>query len=159
MDRNIEKACEICYKKMRSDVMKRHMEKHNILEKTEVKQSSKCSINVEEVEKILLYWQEEFERKLELGTIINNYMNKNELARAALSTDELEALGIYETYVNKTKSRGNIMERMAKGFKKIFGWKMWQTSYMGYWWKRGMKENHTFKKIFVRSMDVQKFVQ
>ena len=78
------------------------MKKHKVLEiKTDVKQSSKCSINEEEVEKRLMYWQEEFERKLELGRIISKYMNKNNIMRAALPKDELEALGIYESHGEK----------------------------------------------------------
>ena len=115
-----EKTGSICFKKMRGDNLKRHMEKHKILEKAKNNHVSICSIDKEEVEKEMFNEQQEFKRKLELGEIVNNYMNKNEIERAALSKDKVEALGIYETHGKKTKSRGNNMERMAKGFKKIF---------------------------------------
>ena len=115
MGRNIEKTCNICLKKMRGDHLKGHMEKHTILEtKNEVNQSLKFSINVEEVEKEIFNEQQDFKRKLELGTIINNYMNKNEIVRAALSTDKLEALEIYETHGKKL----NLGEISWRGWQK-----------------------------------------
>ena len=95
MGRHIEKTCDICFKKMRGDNLKRHMEKHKILEKAKNNHVSICFIDKEEVEKEMFNEQREFKRKLELGEIVNNYMNKNEIARAALSTCKLEALGIY----------------------------------------------------------------
>ena len=58
-------------------------------------------IDIEGVEKVLIHRQKEFKRKLELGTIINNFMEKNELEKEALSTDELEALEIYENHGKK----------------------------------------------------------
>ena len=39
--------------------------------------------------------------KLELGTIINDFLEKNEMESAALSMDELEALEIYENHGKK----------------------------------------------------------
>ena len=76
MDRLNEKTFNVCLKKMHSDHLKRHMEKHQILEKAKNDHVSKFSIDVEEVEKELFNEQQEFKRKLELGIIINNYMNK-----------------------------------------------------------------------------------
>ena len=66
MGRDIEKTCDICLKTMRSNNLKRHMEKQKNLEKAENNHLSKCSVNEEEVVKTLIYQQEEFERKLEL---------------------------------------------------------------------------------------------
>ena len=86
---NIEKTCNICFKKMCSDNLKRHMEKHKILEKAKNNRVAKCSINEEEVEKRLMYWQEEFERKLELGRLINKNISKNSIVSTALFKDEL----------------------------------------------------------------------
>ena len=37
MDRDIEFSCDVCFERMRGDVLKRHMEKHQN-EETEVKQ-------------------------------------------------------------------------------------------------------------------------
>ena len=84
MTGNLEKTCNICMKKMRGDDLKRHMETHK-------------GIN-QEIEKKLMYRQEEFKRKLGLVRIINKYMNKNEIERVVISKDELEALGIYENH-------------------------------------------------------------
>ena len=48
--------------------MKRHMEKHKMLEiKTNVKQSSKCSISYERLKKQVIHQQEELNRKLVIG--------------------------------------------------------------------------------------------
>ena len=77
-----EKTCSICFKKMRGDNLKRHMEKHRILEKARnshvticsIDKEEVCSIDKEEVEKEMLNEQREFKRKLELGEIVNNYM-------------------------------------------------------------------------------------
>ena len=55
-------------------------------------------IDIEEVEKTLINQQEEFKRILELGTIINNFMEKNELEMTALTYDQLEALEIFGEY-------------------------------------------------------------
>ena len=60
--------------------------------------TGEIKINKEEVEKTLLYQQEEFKRKLELGKNIYEIINENEIERAALSKDKVEALGIYETH-------------------------------------------------------------
>ena len=96
MDRDIEKTCDICFKRMRGDVLKRHMEKHQN-EETEVKQSSKCSNNAGKVEKTLIKQQEEFSRKLELGKIIKNFIVNNVLERAALTYEQYDALEILST--------------------------------------------------------------
>ena len=98
---NIEKTCSICFKKMRGDNLKRHMEKHKILEKAKNNHVSICSIDKEEVEKEMFNEQQEFKRKLKLGEIVNNYMKKNEIERAALSAGKLEALEIYQTHGKK----------------------------------------------------------
>ena len=72
----------ICLKKMRGDMGNRR----------------KIKNDKEAIEKTLFKQQEEFNRKLELGTIINNYMEKNELETAALTCGQLEALETYADY-------------------------------------------------------------
>ena len=47
MDRDIEISCDVCFEKMRGDVLKRHMDK-NLKEKAKLKQSAK---NIHIVEK------------------------------------------------------------------------------------------------------------
>ena len=50
-----------------------NMETHQLTENTGM-----IKIDKEAIEKVLIHQQEEFNRKLELGTIINNFMEKNE---------------------------------------------------------------------------------
>ena len=84
---------------MPSDNLKRHMEKHKILEiKTNVKQSSKCSINYERLKKEVIHQQEEFNRKLEIGKNLYDIINENGRVEAALTSVQVEALEIYETH-------------------------------------------------------------
>ena len=87
--------CEYCEAEFtRRDNLKRHMKKHQILENAKNNHVSECSIDKEEVEKEMFNEQQGFKRKLELGEIIKNYVDKNELARAFLFTDKVEALEI-----------------------------------------------------------------
>ena len=91
---------------MHSDLLNRHMEKHHHMENT-----GEIKIDIEAVEMALIRRHEEFKMKLELGTIINNFMEKSELEKDALSMDELEALEIYENHgvkqnIEKTTWRG-----------------------------------------------------
>ena len=74
---------------MHSDLLNRHMEKHHPMGYT-----GEIKIDKEEVEKTLMYRQEEFKRKLKLAAIINNYMNKNEIERAALSKDKVDVFNV-----------------------------------------------------------------
>ena len=93
---NIEKTCNNCLKTMHSDHLKRHIEAHQVVGNTGM-----MKIDKEAIDKVLIRQHEEFKMKLELGTIINDFMEKNELESAALSMDELEALEIYENYGKK----------------------------------------------------------
>ena len=65
--------------------------------------TGKIKIDIKEVEKVLINQQEEFKRKLELGTIINNFIEKNELEKAALTYDQLEGLENLENTGEKQK--------------------------------------------------------
>ena len=67
MGKNTDKFCDICLKTMPSNNLKRHLEKHKILVKAEHNNVSKYSIGKERVKKTLMYQQEEFKRKSELG--------------------------------------------------------------------------------------------
>ena len=60
MDRGIEKTCEVCFERRRGDNLREKIEKYRILEREkadvnkqqiDAKQSSMCSINMDEVEK------------------------------------------------------------------------------------------------------------
>ena len=66
--------------------------------KTNVKQSSKCSINYERLKKEVIYQQEEFNRKLEIGKNLYDIINEDEIVRAALIRVQVAALEIYETH-------------------------------------------------------------
>merc|ERR1712106_1198178 len=76
---SMDEVGRICLKKMRGDMEKRR----------------KIKNDKEAIEKTLFKQQEEFNRKLELGTIINNFMGKNELETAALMCGQLEALEMH----------------------------------------------------------------
>ena len=82
----------------------------------------KCSLDKDEIEKTLMYWQEEFnrkfERKLELGRIINKYMRENDMVREALSKDNVEALEIYESHEKKQNLCGITWRGWQKDLRK-----------------------------------------
>ena len=79
MGRNIEKTCNICLKKIGWGHLKRHMRTHQHGGNTGMIKNDK-----EAIEKEMLNEQREFKRKLKLGEMFNNYVNKNEIEGAAL---------------------------------------------------------------------------
>ena len=105
MDRDIEISCDVCFEKMRGDVLKRHMDKH-LKEEAELKQSSK---NTHIVEKSLIKQQKKFNVKLELGKIIKNIIVNNELKRVALTYEQYDALEILDTALVRAEYWGEGM--------------------------------------------------
>ena len=68
----LKKTCNICLKKIGWGHLKRHMKTHQHGGNTGM-----IKIDKEAIVKTLIKQQEEFNRKLELGTIINNFMGEN----------------------------------------------------------------------------------
>ena len=102
MGRHKTKTCDVCFKSMRGDILKRHMKKHdgktedNIL--TKGSHDGKTEDNVgtneeqisctdEELEKRGSPKMKEFNRKIELGRKLNKIMNESGYNENGLDND------------------------------------------------------------------------
>ena len=130
MVRNLPKTCEVCMKRMRGDVLKRHMKKHDkVVVNDQVITTAKCEICMKHMRKDNLsrhmkvhekkserkekkfldkitFEMQEYNRKIELGRKIKEIMDKNpQFNQNGLSKDNKEALEIFNLY---GKSRSNM---------------------------------------------------
>ena len=116
MGRNQTKTCDVCFKSMRGDVLKRHMKKHergnddNII--TKELHDGKTENNVVTKQQQIRYTEEqyialknevyvemeEFNRKIELGRNLNKIMNEDGLNENGLDNDKKVALKTYELH-------------------------------------------------------------
>ena len=64
---NLKKTCNVCYKTMRGDNLKKHMKKHE--------RGKSCTD--EELENEVININKEFNRKIELGRKLNKIVNKH----------------------------------------------------------------------------------
>ena len=67
---NQKKTCNVCFKAMRSDNLKRHMKKHE-------RRNEDNIVNNEELEKKVSAQMEEFNRKIELGRKVKFILDTN----------------------------------------------------------------------------------
>ena len=72
MGRHLEKTCDLCFKRMRSDHLVRHMKTHEKKPNSidQVKEYN-STIYVVALENKIMSCNNEYQRKLELGTKIN----------------------------------------------------------------------------------------
>ena len=116
MGRHQTKTCDVCFKSMRGDVLKRHMKKHergnhdNII--TKELHDGKTENNVVTKQQQIRYTEEqyialknevyaemeEFDRKIELGRNLNKIMNEDGFNENGLDNDKKEALKTYKLY-------------------------------------------------------------
>merc|ERR1711873_253744 len=84
---NLKKTCNVCFKSMRGDNLKKHMKKHERGNEEGTTLNNVKGVNYEEMEKTILSEMKEFERKIEIWkivkTVVNNHsLNVNGLERA-----------------------------------------------------------------------------
>ena len=113
MGRNQTKTCDVCFKSMRGDKLKKHMKKHDV--KTEdnvvtkgvhdVKTEDNIGTNEEqiscideELEKRVSDKMKEFNRKIELGREVNKIMGKHGYNENGLDNDMMVALKTYKLH-------------------------------------------------------------
>ena len=109
MGRNCQVYCKICLKTMRSDHLKRHMniheknfKKEEKLENTIVKKersgnvtSRNTTINQELLRKILMKDNDEYTKKINLGSSIYRIIRENKIKLESLRTVYKEALELF----------------------------------------------------------------
>ena len=114
MVRNLRKTCNVCFKEMRGDKLKKHMKKHergneyNFITKGlhDGKTEDNVANNEEQIsctserfmglEKILHAKNKEFNRKIELGREVNKIVNKHGYNENMLDNDMMEALRTFK---------------------------------------------------------------
>merc|ERR1719347_1120006 len=113
MGRNQTKTCDVCFKSVRGDILKRHMKKHEV--KTEDNDVTKglhdgktednigtneeqISCIYEELEKSVSAQMDEFDRKMELGRKLNKIMDKHGYNENGLNHDMMVALKTYKLH-------------------------------------------------------------
>merc|ERR1711954_599022 len=113
MGRNQTKTCDVCFKSMRGDILKRHMKNHdgktevNIL--TKGSHDGKTEDNVGTNEEQIICTDEELEKRVsakmkqcytkkELGQKFNKIMDKHGYNGNALDNDMMVALKTYELH-------------------------------------------------------------
>ena len=113
MGRNQTKTCDVCFKSMRGDILKRHMKKHDVKTEdnflTKGLHDGKTEDNIgtneeqisctdEELEKRVSAKMKEFNRKIELGRKLNKIMDKHGYNENGLDNDMMVALKTYELH-------------------------------------------------------------
>ena len=111
--------CNVCYREMRSDVLKRHMKQHskknesvpatNILVTNNIynnppsvstsdpikRLNEKSKINIEELENSIVNDDHEYEQKFELGKAIHEIVIRRGVRQQSLRPECKEALDLY----------------------------------------------------------------
>ena len=80
--------CNVCYREMRSDNLKRHMKQHS-------NRNEKSKISKEELRNTILNDAHEYEQKLELGKTIYEMVGEGVVAYQALTGDMKEQVDFY----------------------------------------------------------------
>merc|ERR1711954_40783 len=125
MVRNLKKTCNVCFKSMRGDVLKRHMKKHDVKTEDNVvnkelydgKTENNVANNEEQksckdekfiaVKKRVFAELEEFDRKMELRRYVKLVVDKHGVNENGLGNDTKEALKTYELH-GKNKEEEDI---------------------------------------------------
>ena len=120
MGRHLEKTCDLCCKRMRSDHLVRHMKTHekkpnSIDQVTEYN----SNVNVTALEDSMMNELNEYRRKLELGRQIKEIALKKDMPTVCLSKDKMEALELFENH-------GQVKEIEA------VEWRPWQMDILKY---------------------------
>ena len=117
MGKHKTKTCDVCFKSMRDDILKRHMKKHDV--KTEDNIVTKESHDGETednvannedqiscpretfiaVQKRASDRMKEFNRKIELGRYVKLVVDTNGYNESGLDNDMMEELKTYKLYV------------------------------------------------------------
>ena len=124
--------CNVCYREMRSDVLKRHIKQHskknesvpatNILKTNNIynnppsvstsdpikKSNKKSKINKEELRKHLIKVENEYQEKLELGKEIYEMLGEGVVPYQALTRDMKEAVNLYIEKQADFRDVGNV---------------------------------------------------
>ena len=132
MARNKQAVCPVCYKEMRSDVLKRHMKQHskknesvpatNILVTNNIynnpptvstsdprkRSKEESESNTEELRKQLIMFENEYQRKLTLGKDIYKMIGEGIASYQALPNDMKEALNTYMEHQEDFRDMGNV---------------------------------------------------
>ena len=108
MVRNLKKTCNVCFKSMRGDHLKRHMMRMDHLMgnnegtgRKVVNKGSQISCTDEKfiaVKKRVFAELEEFDRKMELGRYVKLVVDKHGVNENGLGNDTKEALKTYELH-------------------------------------------------------------
>ena len=99
MVRNLRKTCNVCYKEMRGDNLKKHMKKHERGNEDNVATNEEqISCTDEELKKKVSAKMKEFNRKIELGRKLNKIMNESGYNENGLDNDMMVALKTYELH-------------------------------------------------------------
>merc|ERR1711954_507627 len=125
MVRNLKKTCNVCFKSMRGDVLKRHMKKHDVKTEDNVvnrelhdgKTQNNVANNEEQksctdekfiaVKKRVFAELKEFDRKMERGRYVKLVVDKHGVNENGLGNDTKEALKTYELH-GKNKEEEDI---------------------------------------------------
>ena len=105
MGRNKKVMCNVCYREMRSDVLKRHMKQHS-------NKNEKSKINKEELRKHLIKVGNEYQKKLELGKEIYEMLNEGVVSYQPLTWDMKEAVDLY--IENQADLSSEVPEQLCK---------------------------------------------
>ena len=132
MARNKQAVCPVCYKEMRSDVLKRHMKQHskknesvpatNILVTNNIynnpptvstsdprkRSKEESESNTEELRKQLIMFENEYQRKLTLGKDIYKMIGEGIASYQALPNDMKEALNTYMEHQEDFRDMGKV---------------------------------------------------
>merc|ERR1712025_414381 len=99
MGKRKTKTCNVCYKSMRGDNLKKHMKKHERGNEDNVATNEdQISCTDEELEKSVSAKMKEFNRKIELGRKLNKIMDKHGYNENGLDNDMMVALKTYELH-------------------------------------------------------------
>ena len=97
MGRNLPKTCDICFKTMRGDHLKKHMLTH---ENGRMEEGEKEALRVNMREKIA-----ETKRKIKLGRMMTDIVEEDDMNPSLLPKDMQEAIDLYEKFGQNMEKR------------------------------------------------------
>ena len=109
--KNAIKTCNICFKTMRGDHLKRHMLKHENRKKGENVEEKELEVlrvvqNYEMIRKNMKKDIAESKRKIELGRIMADIAEKRDMNISLLPKEKQEAIEFFEKFGNKLSCLG-----------------------------------------------------
>ena len=112
MGKNKQVSCNICYKTMRSDVVKRHMKVHAKRNETHPKTKIQYNeIDVSALRKMLEKETVGHKNKISLGKALDKILDEGKVMEAVLPKDMQNALNLYRNNIGVDVEMEKVFER------------------------------------------------